>query len=885
MADANRSDAANPTGDDAPPPTQDRAPDARREVAAAAWRWGKRALRVILPALILWIVWRELKHINVQEARARLAEARAGWLALAALATACGLASMGLYDAFAFPATPSLPRARRYRLGVLFFAWTNFLTLGPLGGPALRLYFYRREGMAGRDVIRGMGGLYAGFLGGLCAWSLAALAPLGDGAAPLLARVVIAFALAPVVASLAGRAARRFQKEPDAAGPRLPLGRIGLVGAADWGFLLAAFYLAGRSLGVDLSSETTIRSVFLGQLAGIVGMTPGGLGSADAVWLKMLVGAGVGAPLAAAHVVVFRLIFYVGPWVCSLLALYLMLASRWAHAVRWQRRILAGALLVNAGFLLASAATPAVASRLHALERLLPVDAIEASHAVAVAAALLMLFLSQGVLKGYRSAFLFTAAALSASIVAHVLKAGDYEEAGVSGALLLMLIGARRAFTRRGRIPIGWELAAAASLGAFAFFLLVGFTSFHRPLTHQGLGELLTTFEARAEASRFVRGALLLGAFGLAFAIRQAAMPVKQVVIAPPDEIDRAIAFLSAHAERAAPLTIACADKAVWWWRPDPNREPRGLAVYQRHADNMVVFADPVLASDAKGEPPTADDEKDFLDALHRYADEEDLDLVFYQITPHWMSRLHDFGCTFFKLGEEAVMDVRAFGLAGGGSKSFRKILSRCDAAGFTFAVLDPPHSPDLIAQAREISDQWLREKGAREMQFSLGYFSEAYLRRGPLGCAFGPDGRLAGFVNLLRARPGAEVTFDLMRCRSRVVDNLMDFIIIHAALWASSQGYSAFSLGMSPLMDVGERRRASITERLARLAFEHGERIYNYRGLHHYKEKFHPDWEPRFMAYQKPWDWAPTVIATTALIKATSREARARIRAARIAP
>jgi phosphatidylglycerol lysyltransferase len=186
------------------------------------------------------------------------------------------------------------------------------------------------------------------------------------------------------------------------------------------------------------------------------------------------------------------------------------------------------------------------------------------------------------------------------------------------------------------------------------------------------------------------------------------------------------------------------------------------------------------------------------------------------------------------------------------------------------------------------VSDSWLAAKGIQEMQFSLGHFSPAYLTRNPLAVARDAQGRMVAFLNILATRPGTpaapagEVTYDLMRF-VQGIDGLSEYMILKLMAWAAESGYARLNLGMSPLYDVGEYRRASIPERLSRLLFEHGERIYNYRGLHAFKEKFHPVWEPRFMAYQRPWDWPSAVLSTTSLIWARAPEDRRRIEQARM--
>ena len=51
-----------------------------------------------------------------------------------------------------------------------------------------------------------------------------------------------------------------------------------------------------------------------------------------------------------------------------------------------------------------------------------------------------------------------------------------------------------------------------------------------------------------------------------------------------------------------------------------------------------------------------------------------------------------------------------------------------------------------------------------------------------------------------------------------------------------------------SPLTGFESRPLAPLWNRLAALAYAHGEAFYNFRGLRKYKEKFDPEWEPRYL-------------------------------------
>jgi phosphatidylglycerol lysyltransferase len=93
----------------------------------------------------------------------------------------------------------------------------------------------------------------------------------------------------------------------------------------------------------------------------------------------------------------------------------------------------------------------------------------------------------------------------------------------------------------------------------------------------------------------------------------------------------------------------------------------------------------------------------------------------------------------------------------------------------------------------------------------------------------------------------------------------------------------ASVSLGGAALSDVGVWTGSGVVERALHLFSERAERFYNYPGLLCYKAKFHPVWEPRYLTFQKPWDWASSLIATAQLIKARSRADRRRIAAARL--
>src|SRR5438128_1498206 len=111
---------------------------------SAMWLLGhvSRVWPFLVFAIVLTLSWSALRQISAHEFRTALHALEPTWLVVAAAVTITNIAVMGLYDVIAFRHTRARG-AERWRYGAVAFAWSNFLTLGPLAGPAIRLWLYR----------------------------------------------------------------------------------------------------------------------------------------------------------------------------------------------------------------------------------------------------------------------------------------------------------------------------------------------------------------------------------------------------------------------------------------------------------------------------------------------------------------------------------------------------------------------------------------------------------------------------------------------------------------------------------------------------------------------------------------------------------------------
>jgi phosphatidylglycerol lysyltransferase len=87
------------------------------------------------------------------------------------------------------------------------------------------------------------------------------------------------------------------------------------------------------------------------------------------------------------------------------------------------------------------------------------------------------------------------------------------------------------------------------------------------------------------------------------------------------------------------------------------------------------------------------------------------------------------------------------------------------------------------------------------------------------------------------------------MRHVSDAPAGVMDYLFIGLMLRGKAEGYRWFSLGMAPFSGLVQNPLAPLWNRLGALLFRHGEHFYNFQGLRAYKEKFDPDWSPKYLA------------------------------------
>jgi phosphatidylglycerol lysyltransferase len=161
--------------------------------------------------------------------------------------------------------------------------------------------------------------------------------------------------------------------------------------------------------------------------------------------------------------------------------------------------------------------------------------------------------------------------------------------------------------------------------------------------------------------------------------------------------------------------------------------------------------------------------------------------------------------------------------------------------------VIPPEQVPEVMSELERVSNAWLAGKSTAEKGFSIGAFSERYLRNFPIALVRS-EGVPSAFANLWPTGTKDELSVDLMRFAPDAPRGAMDYLFIELMQWGRAQGYRWFNLGMAPLSGLERHPLAPAWHRVGNFVFRHGEHFYNFEGLRRYKAKFDPAWEPKYL-------------------------------------
>jgi lysyl-tRNA synthetase, class II len=515
-----------------------------------------------------------------------------------------------------------------------------------------------------------------------------------------------------------------------------------------------------------------------------------------------------------------------------------------------------------------SALAPERAGRLHDLTTVIPLGVAQSASAVTLVAGILLVLLGQGLRRRKRRAWRGALALTVATMVLHVVKGLDVEEASVTLLLTVLLVVLSDQFyaagdprTRR-RAPVTFVAMLLASfvlgylLLLFRHSSIVGSPSIGARLTEvaAGLVGVGGPLHYRGDGtSDLVFGVLLaLGAATVlvtAYLILRSPEPV--AALSDTDD-ERLRALLSGQGERDSLGYFALRrDKAAIF-----SATGKAAVSYRVVSGVMLASGDPI--GDPEAWPGAI---AEFAREARRHAWVPAVMGCSEQGGEVWV---REAGLRALELGDEAVLDLEEFTLEGRAMRNVRQMVSRVERAGYTTSVrrvgdLSAAEIADITRQAAT----WRGAEVERGFSMALGRFGQP--ADGDCVCITAYCGNSLAAVLHFVPWGHDGLSLDLMR-RDRNADaGLNELMIVAAVQAAPGLGVTRLSLNFSVFrsaLERGGRLGAGPVLRAWRATLLWASRWFQIESLYRFNAKFRPVWEPRFICYPGAGDLPRIAIA-----------------------
>lgn len=307
--------------------------------------------------------------------------------------------------------------------------------------------------------------------------------------------------------------------------------------------------------------------------------------------------------------------------------------------------------------------------------------------------------------------------------------------------------------------------------------------------------------------------------------------------LADHDDRARAAALLARHARDSLDPFALRSDKAFHF-------AAGGFLAYRLLGRTAVVGGDPIGPPDRAGA---------ILRSFEARASDNGWAVVLDGASPRAVEACREHGRRCLRVGDEAVVDPRAFSLEGRAVRKVRQSVTRVGRLGWSVEVAD---AAALGAPARreidEVEEAW-RGRQARMQGFAmtLGHLWGACEDRGALfAIARDPEGAVRAFQRY--APYGGGLSLDVMRRDEGTANGLNEALVVAVLARAAELGLEEVSLNFAGFSHIMRPDPATLTRReraLRRLlSLVHGR--FQLERLASFNAKFFPSWRPRYLVY-----------------------------------
>jgi lysyl-tRNA synthetase, class II len=508
-----------------------------------------------------------------------------------------------------------------------------------------------------------------------------------------------------------------------------------------------------------------------------------------------------------------------------------------------------------------SALLPALRDRVAIVDQLVPTVFPAAAATGAAGVGVILIALSRGLRRGKRRAWALATVLAALTVVLHLVKGLDVEEASLSMALLVLLMTSGRHFDARPD-PRSLGRSVAVLVGGTSAAWLLGCCWLSLDSDGQAPGTSVTDRLSQA----------LLGLVGVPGPVRfidpsDSSRASVALVVLGATLLLVAVLVALQPADGPHPLTegesVALRGLLSRWGAVDSLsyfclREDRSV-IFSASGKSAITYRVVGTVSLAAGDP--VGDPEAWPGAVTAWLEEaRSFGWVPAVVgaSEKGAAAFHRAGLDALELGDEAVVEVAGFALSGRRMRTVRQAVSRVERAGLAVSChrvgdLSEERLSQLVAKA----EQW--RDGAVERGFSMALGRFGSLRDPAAVVAVSTDAR--GEVRgLLHFVPWGQdgLSLDVMRRDRRAENGIVEHLVAGVLAAAPGLGVSRISLNFAVFRSVfarGERLGAGPVLRLWRAVLLSLSRFWQIESLYRSNAKYQPEWVPRFICFRSPSD------------------------------
>ena len=508
-------------------------------------------------------------------------------------------------------------------------------------------------------------------------------------------------------------------------------------------------------------------------------------------------------------------------------------------------------ILVLGAVNIISSITPAIPARLRLVKDLLPKHVVVTSNALVFIFGVILVLISIFLLQGSKRTWYVAITLTVFSIIGHLLKAADYEEALLAFVAFSSLIYTRGSYKLKPQVKLirlGYKVFFYALTGLMAYGVL-GFyfmrkRHFGIEFTFTGSIEAvlkviffiddkalvpLTRFGSNFEKSiYFISGTIIV------FVLYNLLRPYFIKSYNSPNDFVDADTLLKKCGCSALDYFKTYPDKFIFF-----NESRTAFISFKVTRHFAIVLEDPVSESLLE--------KIEIIKSFEARCLANGFITAYYRVPEESLEMYKSLGKKFLPIGEEAVLNLSTFSVDGGKMKPTRSAVNRLTADGYIFKVYTPNQKEGLLQKLEQVSDHWLKDLNQEEVAFTQGVFDTVILKQQTILTIEDGEEKVYAFLNLVKDYAPGEATYDLIRKEPDSPNGILDMLLVKTFLYLKDEGYTSVNMGLAPLSGI---EGVNITQKTIKYAYNNLKVFAQFKGLRKYKEKFFPEWNKKYLIY-----------------------------------